>query len=138
MKKILAFLCVVCTNIEYLDDGYYIVTTVVVENENPITRATYGKTGAKTSTIYNADDEAMVTLKLTASFSYTGTSSSCTSASTSYTIHEDSWKVTSATATKSGNKATGNFTSKHYVLLIPVQTINSTVTLTCSNTGVLS
>ena len=124
-------------SIEYLDDGYYVVTTLKIDEEN-ITRATSSKTVSRTSVIYNSDDEALVSLKLTATFSYTGSSSTCTAASTSYTIHNNNWKVTSATATRSGNKATGNFVSKRYTLLIPVQTVESTITLSCSNTGTIS
>lgn len=128
----------VLESIEYFEDGSYIVTTITEEANTSITRTTYGKTGSKTATIYNSDDEAMVVLKVTGTFSYTGSSSTCTASSVSYTIYNDNWKVTSATASKSGNKAIGEFTSKRYTLLIPVQTVNSTVTLTCSNSGTLS
>ena len=127
---------IVSETIEYLDDGSYIVTTLVEETN--VTRATSTKTGSKTAIHYNSDDEKVVTMKLTATFSYTGSSATCTAASTSYTIHDDSWKVTTATASKSGNKATGNFTVKHYVLLVPIQTVNTTITITCSNSGTLS
>lgn len=129
---------VVSQTIEYLEDGSYIVTTIAEEYNVAIARTTYSKTGSKTVTIYNSDDEKMVQLKLTGIFNYTGSSATCTSASTSYTVYNDNWKVTSATASKSGNKATGNFTSKRYTLLIPVETVNSTVTITCSNSGTLS
>lgn len=129
---------VISESIEYLEDGSYIVSTLVVENDKPVARATNSKTGSRTSVLYNSDNEPMVTLKLTATFNYTGSSATCTAASTSYTIHNSYWKVTSATATKSGNKATGNYTSKKYLLGIATQTINSTITITCSNTGTLS
>lgn len=129
---------VVAESVEYLEDGYYIVTTVTEEAGNSLARATSTKTGSKTATLYNSDDEALVTLKLTGTFTYTGSSASCTMASTSYTIHNSAWKVTSATASRSGNKAIGNFTAKKYVLGIVTQTRNETLTITCSNTGVLS
>ena len=109
-----------------------------VEQENFLTRATSTKTGSKTAVLYNSSDEKLVTLKLTGTFSYTGSSATCTSASTSYTIHEDSWSVTSAIASKSGRQAIGNFTSKHYMLGIPIQTRETTITISCSNTGTLS
>ena len=128
----------VAENVEYFDDGSYIVTTLSVDEENYLSRATVSKTGSKTVVLYNSSDEAMVTLKLTATFTYTGSSSTCTAATPSYTIHENSWKVTTSTASRSGNKATGNFTAKHYALLIPIQTRDVTITITCSNTGVLS
>lgn len=129
---------VVSESVEYLEDGYYIVTTVTEESGNSLARATSTKTGSKSSVLYNSDDEPLVTFKLTGTFTYTGSSANCTMASTSYTIHNSSWRVTAATASRSGNKAIGDFTAKHYTLGVPVSTKNVTITLTCSNTGVLS
>lgn len=129
---------VISENIEYLDDGYYFVETLTEEDVNVLVRATSSKTGSRSFVLYNEDDEALVTLTLRATFSYTGSSATCTSATASYTIHNDAWKVPTATASKSGNVATGTFTAKHYVLFIATQTINQTITITCSKTGTLS
>lgn len=125
-------------NIEYLDNGYYVVVTLTESDVNYSARATSTKSGTKTYTLYNSDDEALVVHKLTATFSYTGSSATCTSASTSNTIYNDQWKVTTSTASKSGNVATGTFVAKHYVLFVVTQTINTTLKITCSNTGTLS
>lgn len=124
--------------IKYLDDGYYVVVTITEEDVNSSARATSTVTGTKSFGLYNSDDEILVTLKTTGTFTYTGSSATCTSASASYIIHNDAWKVPTATASKSGNVATGTFTAKHYVLFIATQTINETVKLTCSKTGTLS
>lgn len=129
---------VVSENIEYLDDGYYIVDTLTEEPVNSSVRATSTKSGSKTRTLYNSDDEALVALKLTGTFTYTGSSATCTASSVSYTIYNDQWKVTTATASKSGRVATGTFVAKHYVLLVVTQTMNETLTISCSNTGTLS
>ncbi len=129
---------VIFENIEYLDNGYYVVDTLTEEDVNISARATSTKTGSRSFIIYNEDDEALVTLTLRATFSYNGSSATCTSATASYTIHNDAWKVPTATASRSGNVATGTFTAKHYVLFIATQTINETITITCSKTGVLS
>ncbi len=156
MKKLISFILIIITmfsvfavsvsaennetivsqSIEYLDNGCYIVTTITIEDM--VSRATSTKTGSKTSTAYNADNEKLVEMKLTGTFSYTGSSSTCTNATATYTVYSDRWKVTSATATKSGNKAIGDFVAKRYTLLIPVETLEKTITITCSNTGVLS
>ncbi len=122
------------TNIEYYDDGTYLVTTI--ETENNLTRATISK--GKVSSLYDNDGTTLWTVKLTATFTYNGTTATCSSASTSYTIYDDVWKVKSATATKSGNKATGNFTVKKSFLGIPIATKDVTVTLTCSPNGTVS
>ncbi|MBQ7597503.1 MAG: hypothetical protein IJU56_02875 [Clostridia bacterium] len=75
---------------------------------------------------------------ITATFSYNGTSASCTDVSKSTTIYDSAWKCTSSSCSKSGATATGNFTFKRYVLLVPVQTVNKTLTLTCDANGNVS
>lgn len=125
-------------SVEYLDNGYYVVISLTENDTNTLTRGTSTKSGTKIYTLYNDDDVALVVHKLTATFSYTGSSSTCTSASVSNTIHNDQWKVPTATASKSGNVATGTFVAKHYVLFIVTQTINTTLKITCSKTGTLS
>lgn len=127
---------IISETVEYFNDGSFLVTTLVVENS--LTRSTSTKTGSKTTVLYNADYEAMVTLKLTGSFTYTGSSATCTNSAATYTIHNSNWKVTTATATKSGNKAMGTFTAKKYFLGMAIQIIDETITITCSNTGVLT
>ena len=122
--------------VEYFDDGSYIVITIA-EQETALFAATT-KSGSKFVNYYNSDNEKVWTVTVYGSFSYTGTSSSCTASSVSYTIYNDSWKVKSATASRSANKAIGDFTCKFYLLGIPVKTVEQSVTLSCSSTGVLS
>lgn len=129
---------IVLETTEYFEDGSYSITVLTVNNETAVSKEISTKTGSKTTVFYNADNEKMVTVKLTASFSYTGSSATCTSVTPSYTIHDSHWRVTNSTGTKSVNKAIGEFTAKRYVLGIPTQTVDKTLTITCSNTGVLS
>ena len=120
--------------IEYFEDGTYLVSEIITENN--WTRAT--KSANKTSTCYSIDNEALWTVKLNAAFSYNGSTATCTAASTDYTIYDNNWDVVSATASKSGNRATGEFTVKKYLLGIPIDTKEVTLTLTCSPTGTIS
>lgn len=122
--------------VEYFDDGSYIVTELVESGISTLATSTVSKT--KSSSYYDSNNKMLWTVRLDATFRYTGSSATCTSAAASHTIYDSSWKVTSGTASKSGNKATGNFTVKKYVLGIPVKTVNRTLTITCSNTGVCS
>ena len=46
--------------------------------------------------------------------------------------------ITSATASKSGNTATADVTAKRYTLGIPLETLNRTITMTCSANGTIS
>jgi len=123
------------TVVEYFDDGSYIVTTITEEVNN--TRATT-KTGSKTSTYKNSNGEIQWTYKITGTFSYTGSSSTCTAVSDSYTISNDNWHMSSHSCSKSGNKASGTVTMKYKFLGITTDTVTRNVTLTCSATGVLS
>ena len=120
--------------IEHFPDGSYIITELTesaYSNRSSVTRS-------KFSTYYDNDNTALWMVELTATFSYNGTSATCTYVSTGHTIYDTSWQVTNAAASKSGNTATGDFTVKKYFLGIPIKTVNRTLTLTCSPTGVVS
>ncbi|MBR4744699.1 MAG: hypothetical protein IK082_11020 [Oscillospiraceae bacterium] len=121
--------------VEYFADGSYGVTTLAQAGG----AGTKGKvTHTKSYTYYDADDTALWTLYLTAAFTYDGTTATCTAASVMHLIYDNAWQVTSETAHKSGNTATGDFTVKRYFLGIPTKTINVTLTMTCSPSGVVS
>ncbi len=126
---------VTSTMVEYFDDGSYLVTIITEEVNN--SRASV-KSGTKTSTYSNSDGETQWTYKVTGTFSYTGSSSTCTAVSDSYSISNDNWHMSNHSCSKSGNKASGTVTMKYKVLGITTNTISRDVTLTCSATGVLS
>lgn len=122
--------------IEYFSDGSYSVTTI--ESINVAVMANSSVSKYKTITHYSSKDEKEWEITITGTFTYTGSSATCTNSTVSYTIYDKNWKVTSAQASKSGRTATGEFTLKRYFLGIPTKTVNETLTLTCSNTGVCS
>lgn len=117
--------------IEYFEDGSYMITYV----ETFAMRAVSVKTSSKTAKYYSTDDELLWSVTVTGTFSYTGTSSTCTASMVASKIYDSAWKVTEETASKTGNKAIGDFVVKKYVLLIPTKTINVNLTLTCSANG---
>lgn len=121
-------------SITYFDDGSYIITVIT---ESP-TQATKTKSGTKTTSYYNADNEKVWDATLRETFTYTGSSATCTNSTISYNIYNNNWKITSATASKSSNKAIGDIIAKRYVLGIPTKTVEQTITLTCSASGTLS
>ncbi len=123
-------------NTIYFEDGSYIVISEVTETV--IARASYTKGGTKSYTYYDSDGDAQWKATLDAQFTYTGSSATCTSSKITYTVYNSSWKITEATATKSGNKATGDVTAKKYILGIPFRTVEETITITCSANGTLS
>ena len=125
------------TVIEYLEDGSCIETTIVVK-EYISTYATQVKKVEKS--ISYKDEDGLVCWKatLTATFRYTGSSATCTDSDVTYTINDSAWKITSATASKSGNTATADITAKRYTLGIPFKTVDRTITMTCSANGTIS
>ena len=130
----------VSETIEYLPDGTKIVTIIEEEVPSVSTRATtYTKTGSKTSRCINDNEQTIWTFTTKGTFSVVeGTSSTCTSASYSYTTPGSNWSLKSGSATKSSNKAIGNGIFVQKILGITLKTNEATCTLTCSKTGVLS
>ncbi len=132
---------IVSSTVDVYSDGSYGVTTITesvavstVSTNAP--RAT--KPGSISYSHYDASNVLLWKVTLNATFTYNGTTATCTSATPSYTVYGSAWKVTKSTASHSGNTATGSFTAKRYTLGIPVETVNKTLTLTCSPSGVLS
>lgn len=123
--------------VEYYEDGSYLITTLTQNYIVGIgllsTRSS--KTETKKGHYYDSNGAIVWTASITASFTYNGTTASCTTVSKSQTIYNNSWKCTSSSCYKSGATATGDFTFKHYVLGIPNKTINRTLTLTCDKNG---
>lgn len=118
-----------------LDNGYYLETII---EETPTTRASNQKTAKKTGNYKNAQGTTMFSVTVTGTFTYTGSSSTCTKSVASATSKNANWKISSKSASKSGNKATAKATAKRYVDGTVVETRNCSVTLTCSSNGSLS
>ncbi len=119
---------------EYLEDGSYIVTEITIYQ----TKASGTINANKKINYYNGDDELQWVYKLNGTFTYTGSSSTCTYANNSVTIYNSAWKTYSASATRSGNSAYGNVTMKYYHLGAVLSTVQRSVTLTCDANGNLS
>lgn len=128
------------TTIEYLNNGDYIETILVVESDYSQPYATtQTKKGTKTSYYKNSDDTVLWSVSVTGTFSYiSGSSSTCTAVSGSAVTNDSSWKVSTASTSKSGNKAISSTTAKHYTLFIVTKTVEKSVTLTCDTYGNLS
>lgn len=119
-------------DIEYFDDGSYLVTEITTNNN--LTRAST-KTGAKTLTYYSAKDEPQWSFELSATFSYTGSSVTCTRADVATKIYNNQWKVKDTSSSKSGGKATGTIEIKYTVMGVTIKTVTKTLILTCSRDG---
>lgn len=123
------------TQIEYLEDGSYYVTTITTEQG--LERSV--KSGSKSTQYFDASNKLQWTFTVTGTFSYNGSSSSCTKATYSLNIANDAWKKESASAYASGNRAVGKVSMQEYLLFLPKgDAVNRTITLTCDAKGNLS
>ena len=109
----------ISTEIEYLDNGYYIVTELYVVQ----TRVQQLTSGSK-----------VMTFTVNGTFKYNGSTCIATQASYDYEILVAGWQLVSGNAYCEDNKAIAEGFFKNILL----GTVDTTVTLSCSPTGVLS
>lgn len=121
-------------DIIYLEDGsYFILTLTCMEN-----RAGTNINGAKSYTYYGSNGAEKWKATLSGSFTYDGSSATCTSSSCSVTIYNNSWYTISKSASKSGNSAFGSATMGYKVLGITTNQVTRDISLTCDKDGNLS
>ena len=132
--------------IEPLDNGYYYETVI---EELPDISSTPGsvsqpdavastKTGSKITYCKNSAGTVMWYVKVTGVFTYGNGTATCTSSTVTAKSLSTSWKITSKSASKTGNKAIATATAKEYLNGVPVGSLTRTVTLTCSSNVTLS
>lgn len=121
-------------DVYYFDDGSYIT----VHLEESTFRAGGVKTGNKTYTYWDSNGTAEWKAVLTGTFSYTGSSATCTTCTCSVTIYDSAWYQVSKTTGKSGATATANVTMGYKFLGVTTKTVPVTITLTCDPNGNLS
>jgi hypothetical protein len=129
------------TTIEYLPNGDYIETTIEEASSGAsfaLLTASSTKSGSKTISYANSAGVTQWYVKVTGSFTYNGSTSSCTSSSVTAASQSSVWTISNKSASKSGATATASCTAKLYSASLVIQTINKTVNLTCSKTGTLS
>lgn len=111
----------------------------VIEEMPSLSRATKTKSASKTIYCNDSNGNVLWSLQIAATFRYTGSSSTCTSAKAVATSNSSYWKVATPSCSRSGNKATASTVGKKYsskgVLL---QTVTKSVTISCSANGTIS
>jgi hypothetical protein len=123
----------------YYPDGSYVITELIDDSTESLllhNRTTVTK--SKASTYYANTGTKCFTLTVTGTFTYDGTSATCTSATYSSTIHNNEWSLATGAASHSGNSATATGTFVRKVLGVVVSTKILTVTLSCSPSGEFS
>ena len=120
----------ICT---YADGSYLEIVTspTVITASNSVTRT-------KSMNHYGSSGVLVWTAKLTASFTYTGTSATCTSSNLTLDYYDSSYYTVSRSATKSGAKAIANFTIGRKVLGVPTSQSSYSLRLSCDKNGTVS
>lgn len=116
------------------EDGSYMTEQIHIFQS----RASGTKSGTKNKTYYNGDGEAEWKVTISGTFTYTGSSAACTSASCSVTIYNSDWYTISKSASKSGSTATANVTMGEKLLGVKVDEVSTSVSLKCDANGNLS
>ena len=124
---------VTAVTIEYLENGDYIET--IITYEEALTRSS--KTASKTKNYKNSDGDVMWSVTVRGTFSYNGTTSSCTAVSHSTTTLNAYWSIKSASSSKSGNTATAKAVATQSISGVS-RDYSVSVSLTCSANGTLS
>lgn len=128
------------TKYEYLEDGSYFVITFeeIIDSDVSVLSTVNTKKGAKTYTYYNNEGKNLWYVKVIGTFSYGNNSSKCTNSTVIAKANDSAWKIYSKSASKSKNVATATVIAKQYSGSLLLNTINKSVSLTCSSTGKLS
>lgn len=120
--------------IEYFEDGSYLVTTVI----QSAARATNTTSGRIQQTMVDASGNTDWQISLSGTFTYNGTSAVCTASSIDVAIYDTAYYTVSKTAGKSGASATGSATIGQTFLGITFAKNTYDLTLTCDPNGTLS
>lgn len=132
------------TEIVYLDNGCYIITTLITQDISTLSlvstgSTTFTRTGNKVVACYDKDGNLEWEYTLFAEFSVEeDVSATCTSATYTQTIYANDWSFSNGNATKSGNTAYGVGTFKRKVLFVTTNTSNIDISISCDVYGNLS
>lgn len=123
--------------VEYYSDGSYGVFTVETDNF-AIARAAGTKSGTAKYENFSANGNLAWKVTLKATFSYNGSTSTCTSVdNVAVNIYDSDWSMLSKSSSKSGNTATANVTMGR-AQLVGTAKVPITLTLSCDKNGNLS
>lgn len=126
-------------DVEHLENGDYIETVLITNNNGSADASILSstKSGAKTKNYKNSSGAIMWSVTVRGTFSYTGSSATCTSATRSTSAPGTTWSIKSSSVSKSGNTATAKATATH-TYGTTSNDISMSVSLSCSANGTLS
>ena len=116
------------------DDGSTLTITVF---ESPA-RSTNTKSGSSVCIKHDTNGNELWRCVLNATFTYDGTTSKATTASSTFTTSSSNWYKDTLYTYRAGNTAYADLTVGQKFLGITVDTVRYTITLTCDKDGNLS
>lgn len=129
------------TSIVMLEDGNYLETTIIDEPKVPsgisLLSATKTITRTKITRFKNKNGSILWSVSITATFTYNGSTSKCTSCSHSTTCPSSTWKIKSVSSSRSGNSATAKAIATRSFNNIS-ENYTKTVTIKCDKNGNVS
>lgn len=125
-----------------IDGEIYTIETTINDNYlNTLLPDLYSsnKSVTKTGTLQvkNSSGNTVWSLKLTATFSYNGSTAKCISCNEKATSFSSNWKTKSSSSSKNNNKATASGVVVH-TKGNAQQSFTKSITLQCSKTGIVS
>lgn len=120
--------------VETFEDGSYITERVLSVQ----TRAGGTVSGSKERNQYDSNGSLCWKVTLSASFTYTGSSATCTSANCDVVCYSSDWYVISKSASKSGNTASASATMGEMEGGATVRRVTAYLTIQCDGNGNLS
>lgn len=120
--------------VETFEDGSYITERVLSVQ----TRAGGTVSGSKERNQYDSNGSLCWKVTLSASFTYTGSSATCTSANCDVVCYSSDWYVISKSASKSGNMASASATMGEMEGGATVRRVTAYLTIQCDGNGNLS
>lgn len=122
--------------IETFDDGSYIESFTEENIITSFSRSSSTKSAQRTYTYKSSSGKILWTITVTGTFTYNGSSSSCTKASVSTTCPSSTFKLASKKATKHNSTATASF--KQYNDSVYLRTVTHSVSISCDKNGKLN
>lgn len=120
--------------ITYFSDGSYVIRSI--DRSFGLERSR--KSGSSVYRYYGNNGDLEWTATLSATFTYDGSSATCTSSSCSVSVSNSAWYVISKSSDESGNTATGTVTMGYKTLGITTNKKTIDLILSCDADGNLS
>lgn len=127
---------ITASSITTLPDGRQLIISDILNLS--FSKASGGVTSSKSYYFVNNNNVLEWRVTLTASFTFDGTSATCTSASSVTTVYQGNWSESSNNTYPSYNSAIAQVTVVRKVLFIVVETQNVFLTITCDGNGHVS